>query len=118
MQETTMDWTTKNADMRTQLRKLNKAVPEVASGFATLSKAAKEAKVLDAKTLEFVALAIAISQRCEACIGFHVEALGRAGGSRDELADVLGMAVQMGGGPSLMYAAKTLAAWDAFFPEK
>lgn len=113
-----MDWKTKNADMRSQLRSLNKAVPEVASGFATLSKAAKEAKVLDTKTLEFVALGIAIADRCEACIGFHIEALARAGGTREELGDVLGMAVQMGGGPSLMYAAKALAAWDELFPEK
>lgn len=113
-----MDWTTKNAEMRSQLRQLNKAAPAVASGFAVLSKAAKDAKVLDTKTLEFVALAIAIADRCEACIGFHVEALARAGGTRDELSDVLGMAVQMGGGPSLMYAAKALAAWDEFYPEK
>jgi len=112
-----MNWSTKNADMRSQLRAFNKAAPEVAGGFATLSKAAKEAKVLDVRTLEFVALGIAVADRCEACIGFHIEALGRAGGTRAELSDVLGMAVQMGGGPSLMYAAKALAAWDELFPE-
>lgn len=107
-----MDWNDKNAAMRDQLRVMNRAIPEVAKGFGALSKAAKEAKVLDVKTLEFVALGIAIADRCEACIGFHVEALAKAGGTRDELGDVLGMAVQMGGGPSLMYAAKAMAAWD------
>lgn len=107
-----MDWKTKNADMRDQLRALNKAVPEVAKGFGALSKAAKETQVLDVKTLEFVALGIAVADRCEACIGFHIEALAKAGGTRDEVGDVLGMAVQMGGGPSLMYAAKALDAWD------
>jgi AhpD family alkylhydroperoxidase len=108
----TLDWNDKNAAMRDQLRVMNRAIPEVAKGFGALSKAAKEAKVLDVKTLEFVALGIAIADRCEACIGFHVEALAKAGGTRDELGDVLGMAVQMGGGPSLMYAAKAMAAWD------
>jgi AhpD family alkylhydroperoxidase len=108
----TLDWNDKNAVMRDQLRVMNRAIPEVAKGFGALSKAAKEAKVLDVKTLEFVALGIAIADRCEACIGFHVEALAKAGGTRDELGDVLGMVVQMGGGPSLMYAAKAMAAWD------
>ncbi|WP_050527946.1 carboxymuconolactone decarboxylase family protein [Pseudorhodobacter aquimaris] len=107
-----MDWKSKNAEMRDHLRTMNKAIPEVTKGFGVLSKAAKEAQVLDVKTLEFVALGIAIADRCEACIGFHVEALAKAGGTREELGDVLGMAVQMGGGPSLMYAAKALAAWD------
>lgn len=107
-----MSWKSKNADMRDQLRVMNKAIPEVAKGFGALSKAAKNAQVLDVKTLEFVALGIAIADRCEACIGFHIEALAKAGGTREELGDVLGMAVQMGGGPSLMYAAKALAAWD------
>lgn len=107
-----MDWKTQNADMRDKLRVMNKAVPEVMKGFGALSKAAKDAQVLDVKTLEFVALGIAIADRCEACIGFHVEALAKAGGTREELGDVLGMAVQMGGGPSLMYAAKAMAAWD------
>lgn len=107
-----MSWKSKNADMRDQLRVMNKAIPEVAKGFGALSKAARDAQVLDVKTLEFVALGIAIADRCEACIGFHIEALVKAGGTREELGDVLGMAVQMGGGPSLMYAAKALSAWD------
>jgi AhpD family alkylhydroperoxidase len=107
-----LNWKDKNAAMRDQLRVMNRAIPDVAKGFGALSKAAKEAKVLDIKTLEFVALGIAVADRCEACIGFHVEALAKAGGTREELGDVLGMAVQMGGGPSLMYTAKAMAAWD------
>ncbi|MDZ4095157.1 MAG: carboxymuconolactone decarboxylase family protein [Paracoccaceae bacterium] len=107
-----MDWKTKNADIRDNLRVLNRALPEVAKGFGALSKAVKEGGVLDLKTKEFVALGIAVSQRCDSCIGLHVEALIKAGGTRDEVSDVLAMAVQMGGGPALMYAAKALAAWD------
>ena len=107
-----MDWKTKNSDMRDQLRVMNRTIPEVAKGFGALSKAAKEAQVLDAKTLEFVALGIAIAERCEACIGFHVEALMKHGGTREELSEMLAMGVQMGGGPVLMYAAKALECWD------
>jgi AhpD family alkylhydroperoxidase len=111
-QENPMSWKTKNAEQRDRLRVLNRAIPETAKGFGALSKAAKDGGVLDVKTKEFVALGIAIADRCEACIGFHVEALMKAGGTREEMADVLAMAVQMGGGPSLMYAAKALECWD------
>ena len=111
-------WTEKNAATRADLRVLNRTIPDTTKGFATLSKAVKEGGVLDVKTKELVALGISIADRCEACIGFHVEALMAAGASREEMADVLAMAVQMGGGPSLMYAAKALAAWDEFAAAK
>ncbi len=107
-----MDWKENSKATRGQLRNLNKAIPDVTKGFGELSKAAKTGVALDAKTLEFVALGIAVADRCEACIGFHIEALVRLKASREEVADVLGMAVQMGGGPSLMYAAKALDCYD------
>jgi len=107
-----MDWKENSRDMRMKIREMNKLIPETAAGFGTLSKAVKDNGTLDVKTKEFLALAISISERCEPCIGFHVEALIRAGGTREELADILGMSIQMGGGPALMYAAKALDAWD------
>lgn len=107
-----MSWKDKNKDMRNQLRALNAAIPDAANGFGALSKAAKTGSALDSKTLEYVALGIAVADRCEACIGFHIEALIRLGATREEVADVLAMSVQMGGGPSLMYAAKALRAYD------
>ena len=107
-----MDWKEENRSMRAKIREMNKLIPETANGFGTLSKAVKDNGTLDLKTKEFIAVAIAIADKCEPCIGFHVEALKRAGGTREELADVLAMSIQMGGGPALMYAAKTLDAWD------
>ena len=107
-----MDWSKTNASMRDRLRNLNRTIPDTARGFGALSKAAKEGGALDLKTKEFVAVGISVATRCEPCIGFHVEALIRAGGTREELADGLSMSVQMGGGPALMYAAKALEAFD------
>ena len=107
-----MNWTDKISETRDQLRVLNRAIPETTKGFAVLSKAVKDGGVLDVKTKEFVALAISVSERCDPCIGFHIEALMKAGGTREELGDVLAMCVQMGGGPALMYTAKALACWD------
>jgi len=107
-----MDWTDANRDIRTKLRVFNRTLPETAKGFGALSEGVKEGGTLDLKTKEFVALGIAVADRCEPCIGLHIEALVKAGATRDEVADVLAMCVQMGGGPSLMYAAKALDAYD------
>lgn len=98
--------------MRKELRALNTLVPEAAKGFGALSKGVKENGPLGVKEKEFVALGMSVILRCEPCINFHVEALMKAGASREELGDVLAMAIQMGGGPGLMYAGHALACWD------
>ena len=107
-----MTYTEKSVVMRDELRALYKAAPDAAKGFGGLSKAVKEAGVLGHKEKELIATGMAIVLRCEPCITSHVEALMKAGASREELCDVLAMAIQMSGGPGLMYAAKTLACWD------
>ena len=63
---------------------------------------------------ELIALAIGVAQRCDGCIGFHTKALVQMGCSEAELQEMLGVAVYMGGGPSLMYAANALAAFQQF----
>lgn len=105
-------WADSHARIKADLRSLNTALPEVARGFGALGKAVKAEGALDLKTKELIAVGIAVSDRCEPCILFHVEALMNAGATREELAEALGMAVQMGGGPSLMYSAKALSVWD------
>ena len=98
--------------MRKELRALNALVPETAKGFGELSRAVKDNGPLSVKEKEYIALGMSVVLRCEPCIDFHVEALMKAGATREELGDVLAMAVQMGGGPGLMYAGHALACWD------
>ncbi|WP_095590163.1 carboxymuconolactone decarboxylase family protein [Actibacterium ureilyticum] len=107
-----MSWNEKRDATKDQLRRLNKAIPDAAKAFSGLGKAVKEGGVLDFKTKEFVALGIAVGLRCEACIVLHMEALIRAGATRDEVGDVLAMSIQMGGGPAMMYAAKAMECFD------
>ena len=57
---------------------------------------------------------IAVTQRCDACIGFHMRALVKLGATREEVSDTLGVCVYMGGGPAMMYAADAIAAFDEF----
>lgn len=107
-----MDYPAALARIRDRSRVLAKTISEPMKGFATLSRSVKEGGVLGVKEKEFVALGISVAVRCEDCIAFHVEALMKAGGTREELADVLAMAVQMGGGPAVMYAGRALDCWD------
>lgn len=96
------------------MKTLRKDISNTMQGFASLAQAATQNGALDKKTKELIALAIGISTRCDGCIGFHTEALIKLGVTREEFEEVLGMAVYMGGGPSLMYAADALLAFEQF----
>lgn len=111
---TTKSYKADTQALRVELRALHKLNPETAKGFAALSAGAMTDGSLDKKTREFLALAIAVTQRCEPCINLHVEALMKVGATREEVGSVLAMCVQMGGGPALMYAAHALASWDEY----
>jgi len=96
------------------LRKLRADIPDVTKGFGTMAQAATRAGALDHKTKELIALSLGVAGHCDACIGFHVEALRKLGATRLEVEEALGVAVYMGGGPSLMYAAEAIQAWEQF----
>jgi len=94
------------------VRQLKESVPDVMTSFNALGTAALAPGAIDAKTKELIALAIGVAARCDGCLGYHTQALARLGATREEVHEMLGVAVYMGGGPSLMYAANTVAAFD------
>lgn len=96
------------------MKALRKDIADTMQGFSAMAQAATKDGALDKKTKEMIALAIGVSTRCDGCIGFHSEALVKLGASREEFEEVLGMAVYMGGGPSLMYAADAMIAFEQF----
>ncbi len=93
---------------------LRKIVPDTMAGFSAMAKGATQEGSLDKKTKELIALALGVGVRCDGCIGFHAKALVELGATREEVAETMAMAVYMGGGPSLMYAADALRAYDQF----
>lgn len=108
----TFDHTALMQDINACLAPFRKTQSEAMRGFAQLAQASMAEGAISAKHKELIALAIGVSQHCSGCIGFHVKALHKLGGSRQELEEMLAVAVYMGGGPSLMYAAEALRAWD------
>ena len=99
-------------DISTSLAKFRAEAPEVMKGFVDLANAATKDGVLDKKTKELIALALGVAARCDGCLGFHTQALARLGATQQEIVETLGMAVYMGGGPSLMYAADAISAFE------
>lgn len=89
---------------------LSKENPGIAEGFAKMHKAAGEDKALSPKEKELIALGIAITIRCEGCIACHVQDAIKAGATQDEIVETIGVAVLMGGGPSIVYGDKAYKA--------
>lgn len=96
------------------MKLLRKDIADTMQGFSAMAQSATKDGALDKKTKEFIALAIGVSTRCDGCIGFHTEALVKLGATKEEVEEVLGMAIYMGGGPSLMYAADAIAAFEQY----
>jgi AhpD family alkylhydroperoxidase len=96
------------------LSTLRASTPEVMKSFNELGRAATSDGTLDAKTKELIALALSVAARCDPCIGFHAQTLVKLGATRQEVDETLGVTTYMGGGPSLMYAANAISAFDEF----
>ena len=101
-------------DLNAAITALRAGAPEPMRAFSGLAREALKPGALDTKTKELIATAISVAVRCDGCIGFHTKALVQMGSSEAELQEMLGVAVYMGGGPSLMYAANALAAFEEF----
>ena len=91
-----------------------RGIPEVGKAFQQLAAAATAEGALDTKTKELIALAIGITARCDGCVAFHAGAAVRHGANRQEVLETIGMAIYMGGGPSLVYGVQALEADDQF----
>lgn len=105
-------------DIERQARRLfasfGKALPDTAAAFSQLQKVTFKDGALDAKTKELIALAISVAQGCDGCMAWHNSALHRLSASREEVAEALGVAVEMGGGVALYSAARALDGYDQF----
>jgi len=96
------------------LMPFRKEAKEPMAAFDAMAKAAMAPGVLSELHKELIATGIAVSTRCDGCIGFHVKGLVRLGATREQVNEMLAVAVYMGGGPSLMYAAEVLHAFEEF----
>jgi len=95
-------------DAQRRIATLAKASPELFGGFSRVSKVAASAGSFSSAQKELMAVAIAVSKGCEDCILYHVDAAMKHGAKENELIEALDVAIEMGGGPAVMYGAKAM----------
>ena len=100
-----------------RLAQLGHELPGPMTGFARLHRKAMEGGALAMKTKEMMALAISIVVGCDGCIAYHVHDAVKAGATRQDLLETIGVALLMGGGPGSIYAAHALDAIEQFSPD-
>lgn len=106
------------AELRQPARELRERIPAVYEAFGGLSKAAMADGALDAKTKELIAIAVAVTNRCDGCIASHARGAARRGATSDEVAEALGVAILMNGGPATVYGPRALSAFREFADEE
>ena len=99
------------AAAKARLSGFARSAPVLMQGFAALSRQATQPGSFSAAQKELVATAIAVAKGCEDCILYHLDAARRHGATEAELVEALEVAVEMGGGPAIMYAGKALEAF-------
>jgi len=101
-------------DLKEPTRSLRSLESDAWKGFAQLHHAAVADGVIPARTKELVALAIAVVKECDGCIAYHASAAARLGASEAEVAEVLSVALLMGGGPASVWAPRAFDAYREF----
>ena len=109
-----LDFQARRNELQSVMPKLGRELPGPMSGFANLHKAATADGALNGKTKELIALGISVALRCEPCIAYHVHDALKAGATRPEILDALGVAMMMGGGPATMYVCEAFEALEQF----
>lgn len=104
------DWAGYQKQLMGRIGELGEISPQTLKGYQTLAGAAAANGHLDAKTRELIAIAVAVTTRCDGCIAIHAAAAVEAGATREEIAEALSVAIDLNAGAALVYAARALDA--------
>ncbi len=108
-----MDWNGYRDQVLAGVGGLSKLSPDTVRGYVTLGGAGTKTGHLDAKTRELIALAAAVTLRCDGCITVHAQAAQKNGASREEIAEALGVAIALNAGAALVYSTRAIDAFSA-----
>ena len=105
-----LDWNEYRKELGPRIGEIGKLSPDTLKGYLALSGAGAKTNHLDGKTRELIALAVAVTTRCDGCITVHVDAALKQGASREEIAEALGVAIALNAGAALVYSARVMDA--------
>lgn len=106
-----LDWNSYRGELMGAIGEIATLNPDLMKGHDTLAASATAAKALDPKTRELIALAVAVTTRCDGCIAVHTQAARDAGASREELMEALTVAIALNAGAALVYSARAMEAF-------
>jgi AhpD family alkylhydroperoxidase len=106
-----LDWNKYRGQVSAGVGEIAKLSPDTVRGYGMLSGAGAKTGHLDAKTRELIALAVAISLRCDGCITVHSAEAKKLGVTQEEITEALGVAIAINAGAAMVYSTRTL---DAF----
>jgi len=106
-----LDWNVYRQQLAVGVKDLGQLSPDTIKGYIELSSAGQKKNLLGAKTRELIALAVAVTLRCDGCITVHTEAAIKNGATREEIAEALGVATTVNAGAALVYSTRVM---DAF----
>jgi AhpD family alkylhydroperoxidase len=96
-------------------RDLRQAIPGVYAGYAQLHAAAMgDDGALPARIKELIALAIAVTSECDGCVAAHARGAAQRGATAQEVAETMGVAILMNGGPGTVWGPRGYAAFAEF----
>ncbi len=106
-----LDWEAYSQQLATSIGELGRTSPEILRGYRALSDAGSKTGKMDAKTRELIALAVAVTLRCDGCITTHTTAAIKNGASKEEIVEALGVAISVNAGAALVYSSRVLDAY-------
>ena len=109
-----LDWNDYRKQLAAGVKEIGQVSPDTIRGYMALSTAGQKKDLLGAKIRELVALAVAVTLRCDGCITVHTEAAIKQGATNEEIAEALGVAVAVNAGAALVYAARVMDAFKAY----
>ena len=107
------NWQEYQQQLLANIAEIGKISPEIVRGYRGLSDAGKKTAVLDAKTRELIALAVAVTRQCDGCITIHTNAALKEKATREEIVEALGVAIAVNAGAALVYSARVMDAYVA-----
>ncbi|OLL28343.1 alkylhydroperoxidase [Burkholderia sp. SRS-W-2-2016] len=105
-----LNWIDYRKELFGRIGEMSKLAPDSVKAYQAMSTAGQKTDLLGAKTRELIALAVAVSLRCDGCITVHTAEALKHGASREEIAEALGVAMAINAGATLVYSARTLDA--------
>jgi AhpD family alkylhydroperoxidase len=108
-----LDWNAYQADLTKAIPEFAKLSPDSLKGYQVLSNANGKSSLLGEKVRQLISVAVAVTTRCDGCITFHTDAAVKAGATKQEIAEALGVAMAMNAGAALIYSLRALDSVDA-----